>query len=150
MVWNLAITSYRELLQTHYICTKTIKNNYTIFRYLNNSRYLRFLRGVTLIFLCNLFSRYQLPSKPGPMTELLRGSWALTANRCLRCSHAHISYNFGSIIPNHLNMLVASVEWSLELVYKISSRLNKNGRFMSQNPYSHIWAYAPNLIVVGP
>ena len=55
-------------------------------------------------FLCETCFRdisWQLPSKLGPVTELLRGSWTPTAHQCLRCSHPHILFLFCPIMLNH-------------------------------------------------
>ena len=72
------------------------------------------------------------------------------AHRCPRDSHALIWSIFGSILPNHLNML-KTVLWGALLV--ATSLLNtyiKIGRVMSKILYAHIWAYATNIIDFGP
>ena len=79
------------------------------------------------------------------------------AHRCPRDSRALIWSIFGSILPNHLNML-KTVFWGALLVAtsllntytKLYQNRIKIGRVMSKILYAHIWTYAANIIDFGP
>ena len=119
-------------------------NHFWTFQYCNLSILLWHLlrgAGVTLIYLWNLFSTHQLPSKLEPLTKILNGSLTPTDYRCLRCSHAHIWYSFGLNMSNSLNipksnifdaLLVAS--GVLNSYIKFHPDWTKNGWVMSQKP----------------
>ena len=72
-------------------------------------------------------------------------------------SHALIWSNYGSIFPNHLNML-ETVLCGAQLIatshLKTYTKFYRNrikiGRVMSKILYAHIWTYATNVIDFGP